>query len=97
MNTNTESAMGNSTGCDRQAKFMDLLIAAGGLNEVVHHLNELKNTIGIPPRPEKVCEAPNQKVNEPSLVSVLNELPGEIRFQTEEIHKIISEISENLN
>lgn len=99
-NMNNESAL-SSTGAAAALpprKFQDLISAGSGLYEISEHLRKLGSSIGI------VNVSGGAPVDEPvkqksgsTLISMLNDLPNEIRKEIEVIHSMITEIENQLN
>jgi len=84
------------TECSRQPKFKVLLNAASGVDSVIDHLNELNNALGVHYEVNNKAEEP-KKSGEPSLVRVLDELPGELSYSYSVIHDMIGNIMDKLN
>ena len=76
-------------------KYQDLLEAARGIAEVCNHLEQLKNQIGLSSEASPVCgeKKPERTAN---LVTVLNELPNEIRANCTNAHQKIEELQSAL-
>ena len=81
---------------NREPKFKVLLHQAHGITSVIEHLRELHVILGVnyeeKPRPEKPKAS-----SEPTLVSVLDELPEELAMAHSIIHDMISVTIQQLN
>ena len=78
------------------SKSSQLIGAASQIDDVIQHLEQLKNQIGIYSEPvELPKEMPKQK-NDSTLVHVLNYLSGDIIEKCSKAHTLIDELQSNL-
>ena len=80
-------------------KFQELLMAAKGLDDIINHLTDLKTSVGIDTQEVRDTEALKEqpKRSEPTLVSMLNDLPAEINVKVSRAHDAIDVIMQELN
>ena len=85
-------AIGNGTSGAGMPKYQSLIEAANDLNGVISHLKELQASIGMSQELAQPVPAPAPAPNNsaPTLVSMLNELPDEIRGKISEAHDMIN-------
>ena len=80
----------------RQAKYQELLDAARGINSIIDHLTELHNVLGVSHMTDEK-QSNIKEAKEPSLVSVLDDLPSELNQAHARIHDMINSTMNQLN
>ena len=87
---------GNSASGSVQPKFRNLLDQAYGITSVIEHLKELHAILGVS-YDEKPCPVRPKESCEPTLVTMLDELPEELAMAHSKIHDMINVTIQQLN